>query len=451
MDSPVSRQLKRLREDIEQKEIKPQQVQELVSQLSSLDKVKERLAAVDFAKASTSVVLELLLAGAIGNHSSDIHFEPKEDGVRIRYRIDGVLNDITPNLPRGLYKALISRIKLLARLKIDVIEQPQDGRFSLNLSSSRAIELRISILPSEFGEAVVMRILDPEIINISLMGLGLREDILAIVLKEIAAPNGLILNTGPTGSGKTTTLYSFLKKRASPEIKIITIEDPIEYDLEGIEQTQVDPGGGYTFANGLASIMRQDPDVILVGEIRDRETAEIAIQAALTGHLVFSTVHANQVAGAIPRLLDLGVKPASIGPALNLIMAQRLVRRLCLNCRRPQTVAPDFLGKIKNLLENLPPAVDQSNWRERELVFYEPVGCAGCNQTGYKGRAGVFEALLVDEEAESLIKKEVSETELKNFALKKGMVTMQQDGIIKAVLGITSLAEVEAVTGSWLF
>lgn len=396
---------------------------------------------------STSEVLEVILAGAIGNRASDIHFEPEAEAVKIRYRIDGLLNDIITNFSPSIYKTLLTRIKLLAGLKLDS-QSPQDGRFSVGLGD-KGVELRVSVVPSEFGETVVIRVLDPNIINIPLSELGLREDDLEIILSEIKEPNGMILNTGPTGSGKTTTLYGFLKERQSPEIKIITIEDPIEYNLEGVEQTQVNPGKGYDFANGLSSVMRQDPDIILVGEIRDGNTAGIAIQAALTGHLVFSTVHANGAAGAISRLLDLDVKPTSIGPALNLIMAQRLVRRLCSDCKKEKEIDTELQVKIKEFLNKLPERINKEKYAAPTL--YEPVGCSRCDDKGYKGRIGIFELLKVGEEIETLIEKQVSETELQDFAVNPpdggGMVTVQQDGILKVLSGITTLEEVEAATG----
>ncbi|MBI2024534.1 MAG: type II/IV secretion system protein, partial [Candidatus Harrisonbacteria bacterium] len=312
--------------------IAEKRIEELFQKLTDLEKVKQEILDFDFRKFQTGQILEVVLAGALNNRASDIHFEAEEKAVRVRYRVDGLLHDVMTNLPSDVYKFIVSRIKLLSNLKLNVIDAPQDGRFTV-VVTGKEIELRVSIIPSEFGETIVMRVLDPDSIKMTLPQLGLREDDLEIIKRELVSPNGMILNTGPTGSGKTTTLYAFLLSKLSPEIKIITIEDPIEYHLGGIEQTQVDSEAGYDFAGGLRSLMRQDPDVILVGEVRDKETAEISIQAALTGHLVFSTIHANSAAGAIPRFLDLKIKPTSIGPALNLIIAQRLVRRLCEHCK----------------------------------------------------------------------------------------------------------------------
>ncbi|OGY67028.1 MAG: hypothetical protein A3H63_01215 [Candidatus Harrisonbacteria bacterium RIFCSPLOWO2_02_FULL_45_10c] len=302
----------------------------------------------------------------------------------------------------------------------------------------------MAVAPSEFGEVIVMRVLDPDAINLSLNDLGLRADDREIIEAELKRPNGMILNTGPTGSGKTTTLYAFLKHKRTSEIKIITIEDPIEYHLEGIEQTQVKVEANYTFGNGLRSIMRQDPDVILIGEIRDKETSEIAIQAALTGHLVFSTVHANEAAGAIPRLVDLGVKPSSIGPALNLIIAQRLVRRLCEACKVKDANA-DFKKKLEEVVKKLPAHVKKDEYKN--ITLYKVKGCKKCNDLGYKGRVAIYELLQISKEIEVLMSKGGGEIEIQEFALRQGMVTMQQDGLLKIINGLTTLSEVENVTG----
>ena len=442
--------------------IEKERVIRLTQELTSLVNVGKAIANFDFGAASVTEFLEIALAGALANRASDIHFEPEEKVVKLRYRIDGLLHDVYAKLSREFYPSAVSRIKLLSNLKINVSDRPQDGRFTIGLPT-KDIELRVALAPSEFGEIIVMRVLDPDAINLSLEQLGLRSDDLEIIQTELKRPNGMILNTGPTGSGKTTTLYAFLKSKASPEIKIITIEDPIEYHLEGIEQTQVDEEAEYTFLNGLKSIMRQDPDVILIGEVRDKDTAEIAIQAALTGHLVFATVHANEAAGAIPRLTDLGVKPSSIGPALNLIIAQRLVRRLCEACKAPEPVNYDIKAKIKAFFEHLPKRVNRADYGT--ITLFKPKGCAKCNQSGYKGRVAIMELLLNDpdyerilkgeskyelsaeRDLEELIAKQAGESELRKYALGQGMVTMQEDGILKVIKGITTLAEVEEITG----
>jgi type IV pilus assembly protein PilB len=443
-------------------EIKEKSFLELKDVLISLGAIKNELLAPDAAGAATQT-LEIILAGALANRASDIHLEPSERGVKLRLRIDGLLHDVFEKLDRNVYERLLSRIKLLSRLKLNISDEPQDGRFSINLPD-KAIEIRTSVIPSEFGETAVLRILDPETIRLNLSDLGFRDDDLEIIKKELSRPNGMILNTGPTGSGKTTTLYTFLRQTQRPEIKIITIEDPIEYHLEGIEQTQVDPEAGYTFSGGLRSILRQDPDMILVGEIRDLETAEIAMHSALTGHLVFSTLHTNEASGAVPRLIDMGVKPSVIAPAINLIIAQRLVRRLCQNCRQEQEINSDLKNKINKFLEKLPvranPVRNKTqtqasvisngvNKNFQEIKIFNPRigGCEKCNNIGYKGRVGIFELFLMSPDLEKLIAKEPVEAEIKELAFKQGMVSMQGDGILKALQGITTLEEVERITG----
>jgi type II secretory ATPase GspE/PulE/Tfp pilus assembly ATPase PilB-like protein len=420
-------------------EIGKERIEELFKKLLDLTKIQQEVDGYDFKNLPTAALLEIFIVGAIANRASDVHFEPEADNIKVRYRIDGQLRDVARFSP-DFYKFILSRIKLIANLKLNIAEKPQDGRFTVDFSSKN-VEVRLSIIPSEYGETLVMRILDPEVIDIALEELGLRLDDLKIVQEELRAPNGMILNTGPTGSGKTTTLYAFLKKKQTPEIKIITIEDPIEYHLAGIEQTQVVTDGSYNFVTGLKSIMRQDPDVILIGEIRDQETAAIAIQASLTGHLVFSTVHANEAAGAIPRLLDLNVKSTSIGPALNLIMAQRLVRKLCEHCKKRQEIDWALKAKITELLA--PSEI-------KDFDLFEAVGCDLCNNFGYKGRVGVFELLRIDEKIKELIDQQASEAKIRDLAIANGMITMQKDGIFKALHGITSLEEVEAVTGRLL-
>lgn len=417
---------------------------ELTAKLTDLEKVKEEISDFDFKKLPTGQILEIVLAGALNNRASDIHFESEEKGIRIRYRVDGLLHDVFTGLSHDVYRFLVSRIKLLSNLKLNVTDSPQDGRFTIALKD-KEIELRVSTIPSEFGETIVIRVLDPSAIRISLSQLGLRDDDLVIIKNSLAKPNGMVLNTGPTGSGKTTTLYAFLLAKLSPEIKIITIEDPIEYHLGGVEQTQVDTEANYDFAGGLRSIMRQDPDVILVGEVRDKETAEISIQAALTGHLVFSTIHANSAAGAIPRFLDLDIKPASIGPALDLIIAQRLVRRLCPDCRVHEEPGVDIKSKIKKLLAELPKRVDKSKYEKIET--FKPKGCKKCGGIGYKGRVAIFELLEVGDPIEEMVTPAITESAILKQAIKQGMVTMQEDGVLKVISGLTTFDEVEGVTG----
>ncbi len=424
-------------------------VEALLQNLVNLQLVGKEVEKLEFQKITTTNLFEVILAGALGTHASDIHFEAEEKSARIRLRLDGLLHDVFTALPLKNYDALLSRIKLLSGLKINVRGEPQDGRFTIGLSA-KEIEVRVSIIPSEFGEAVVMRILDPSSILVDLPKLGLRPDNLALVETELAKPNGLILNTGPTGSGKTTTLYAFLRRIVDPETKIITVEDPIEYRVLGIEQTQVNPDVGYTFAGGLRAILRQDPDAILIGEIRDKETADIALQASLTGHLVFSTLHTNDAAGAVPRLVDLGVRPATVGPALTLVIAQRLVRKFCLKCRAPADVDPKLNAKFAEFVGRLPAHVDRTPYENPKIM--RAVGCEACSNLGYKGRIGIFEFFHGGPELEELILKEVSEVSLKKLAGKQEMVTMQEDGVLKVIIGETDISEVEKVTGPipWL-
>jgi len=429
-------------------QIEIEKIKELRLALTSFPKIQEAIKPHNSPSALAGELLEVIISGAFANRASDIHFEAVKEGAKIRYRIDGLLYDIFDGILRRVYERVLSRIKLVSGLKINVRDEAQDGRFSIVLPD-KEMEVRVAVAPSEYGEVVVMRLLDPDSL-ISLSGLGLRKDDLQIVETELKRPNGLVLNTGPTGSGKTTTLYAFLKSVQTTEIKIITIEDPIEYKIPGIDQTQVDEDAGYTFANGLRSLMRQDPDIILVGEIRDKETAEIGMQAALTGHLVFSTVHANSSAGAVPRLVDLGVRTSSIGPALNLVIAQRLVRRLCEKCKQPVRADSEMQKKIVRILSRLPKRVDRGDYQK--ISLFKPAGCDTCNNLGYKGRVAVYELLLVGPEMEELITQEASEVKINEFAKQQGMVTMQEDGILKTISGATTFDEVEAVTGpiEWL-
>jgi type IV pilus assembly protein PilB len=424
-------------------------VEELSKTLKTLDAVRAAIDATDLSKLSTTNLFEVVLAGALANRASDIHFEAEEDRARLRYRVDGYLHDAYSDLPMRNYDSIISRIKLLSGMKINVHSEAQDGRFTINIGG-KDIEMRVSVTPSEFGEAVVMRILDPDAIQVDLETLGLRADDLELVRRHLKQPNGLILNTGPTGSGKTTTLYAFLKEIVDPEIKIITIEDPIEYRVDGIEQTQVDDEAGYTFASGLRALMRQDPDVILVGEVRDLDTASIALQAALTGHLVFSTLHTNSAVGAVPRFIDLGVQAHSIGPATNLIIAQRLVRRLCPRCRTQKPLDETTKKNIATFFDRLPKRIDAT--ASRATSVFAAVGCDQCNGIGYRGRIGIYEFLdTMGPEFEKRILSDPSEVNMRDFAKTRGFVPMQDDGILKALAGVTSLEEVESVTGpiSW--
>ncbi len=393
-------------------------------------------------KETTDLIETIMLAGIILS-ASDIHFEPEEKSVRLRIRLDGMLHDVS-DIPNEIYHSLLSRIKLLASLKLNVHDKPQDGSFTINMGETMPeIEIRTSSLPASFGESIVMRILNPESLK-SIEELGLRQDLLKIFKNEIAKPNGMIIVTGPTGSGKTTTLYAFLKYLLKPEIKIITIEDPIEYRLKGVSQTQVDQKKGYDFASGLRSIVRQDPDVILVGEIRDLETAKISLQAALTGHLVFSTLHTNDAAGTIPRLTSLGAEPVNIGPAINMVVAQRLVRRICKKCATKRKINEKEFEKITRVFKGIGKEVDLPEFNMDSEIL-EPNGCPECNFTGYKGRVAILEAFLRTDEIESLILRKPSIPEIKKAAFKNGMLTMFQDGIMKVIQGLTTIEEIQRV------
>jgi type II secretory ATPase GspE/PulE/Tfp pilus assembly ATPase PilB-like protein len=416
-------------------------INEIKKKFQNVPALKEKIKAT-FSK-DTTQILTTILAGSIILRASDIHIEPEEEFTKIRARIDGILQEIS-TIDQKIYSRLLSRIKVLSGLKLNITDRPQDGRFSI-LLEKKEIEVRVSSLPSSYGETIVMRLLDPENL-IEIEALGLREDFLEVFKREIKKPNGMMIVTGPTGSGKTTTLYAILKRIQRPEIKIITIEDPVEYHLPGISQTQVNPKKGYDFASGLRSIVRQDPDVILVGEIRDGETAKIAIQAALTGHLVLSTLHTNDAAGTVARLVSLGAKPANIGPALNIAIAQRLVRRVCKKCLKMEKISPQTLNKIKKQLKRLPKTIKIPQLTAN-LKIPQVQGCKDCNFTGYRGRMGIYEAFLVDDEMEKFILTAPSIAALREKAIQKGMVIMRQDGLIKVLKGITTLEEVERVTG----
>lgn len=423
-------------------EINEDNIRALQEKIRGLTDLSNEIAA--FKSPYTSQILEIVLAGALAMKASDAHFEPGEEMNAFRLRIDGLLHTAYDKFSPLVYRALVTRIKLLSGLKLNIHDEAQDGRFTIKIKD-RDIEVRTSVIPSEYGETIVLRLLDPLSLKSELTELGWRADDLEIIEETISRPNGLILNTGPTGSGKTTTLYAFLKNVTKPEIKIITIEDPIEYHLKGISQTQVDNESGYTFASGLRSILRQDPDIVLVGEIRDRETAEIALNAALTGHLVFSTLHTNDAAGAVPRLLDLGAKSQILGPALTLVIAQRLIRTLCNECKEPVPIDEATAASIEKFFENLPGRVDRKQYAERTI--YKPKGCAACGGLGYRGRTSIFELFVVSEEVEKLIYGNPTEIDLKKQARSEGMVSLQEDGILKALRGVTSMEEVERLTG----
>ncbi len=424
-------------------EVSAERLAEFRAQVNALPDIASLLKGVESKRATD--ILEIILAGALQVDASDIHLEPQAASVRTRYRLDGVLADVAV-LPAASYKFILSRIKLISEMKLNIQSRGQDGRFTIR-AEGQEMEVRSSTLPGPYGENIVLRILNPKAIAIGFEGLGMPPVTERAMARELSKPNGMILTTGPTGSGKTTTLYTFIREAHQPGVKIITLEDPIEYRLAGVEQTQVDPSSGYDFASGLRSILRQDPDVILVGEIRDLETASTAMHAALTGHLVFSTLHTNDAAGTIPRLLDLGVDPAIMAPAINVVMAQRLVRRLCPKCRQEYPATKDEGQRLSQEIEALPAGIEKPE-RKEPLMLWKAVGCPECNGTGYRGRIGVFEIILVDDALEKLVFQRPSAVDIKNAAREQGQITMRQDGILKVLAGITDLAEVERVVGT---
>lgn len=377
-------------------------------------------------------IVNLIFKRALKVKASDIHLNPEEDKLRVRFRIDGVLEEIWSQ-PKRFQDAIISRIKVMAGLDIAEKRRPQDGRFKITIED-RSIDFRVSTLPTVFGENAVLRLLDPESVSVQLSQLGLNQKLEQMLRRLIAVPYGVLLVTGPTGSGKTTTLYAALNELNSVEKNIITIEDPVEYQLEMIRQSNMNPKAGMTFAAGLRSILRQDPDIVMVGEIRDGETATVAVQAALTGHLVLSTLHTNDAPGALTRLVDMGVEPFLVASATSGILAQRLVRKLCDHCKEEYT--PDE-SELKSLgLKKV----------KRQLKFYKPVGCKKCRNSGYSGREAVFEILEMTEELRELVLKNASSDTIKRVALKNGMTTLRHDGLRKVVNGITSVEEVLRVT-----
>lgn len=382
-------------------------------------------------------VLELMFAGAIALGASDIHIEPEEVAVRLRYRLDGMLYDIF-DIDRHIYERLMSRLKLLSGMTLNQKQEAQDGRFTF-AALEREVEIRSSVIPGASGESIVMRLLDPSVASFTLEKIDLNPTLRAVMMAELKKPNGLIITTGPTGSGKTTALYAFLRAVHEEGVKIITIENPVEYKIDGIVQTQV--GDDYTFASGLRAILRQDPDVIMVGEIRDKEVAETAIHAAQTGHLVFSTLHTNSAVGGFPRLIDLGVEPRILGSAVSVLLGQRLVRRLCPTCKVAYQASGAETAVINTIMAHHPQPVPVP----ATPTLYKPVGCPACGQTGFKGRMGIFEAILMDKAVEEVVIRDPREHLILEAARPQGIPTMVEDGIVKVLAGETSLAELERV------
>ncbi len=374
-------------------------------------------------------LLNLVLMQAIRDQASDIHFEPFETEFKVRYRVDGVLYEMDPP-PLHLAVPVISRIKVMADLDITETRLPQDGRIMLSIGG-KPVDLRVSTLPTQFGESVVMRVLDRSVVSLDLEGLGLRDEEFEKITDLCSLPNGIVICTGPTGSGKSTTLYSCLNHLNDEETKIITTEDPVEYDLDGIVQTPIDPEVGLTYANCLRSILRQDPDVILVGEIRDLETARVAVQASLTGHVVFSTLHTNDAPSAITRLIDLGVEPFLIAATFEAIIAQRLVRRVCTNCKEEYEPTEEHLMEL-----NLSPE-DVKGKR-----FLRGTGCDKCNNTGYKGRMAIFEIMLITDSIKKMIVEQSSTDSIRRMAREQGMRTLRESGLLGIFDGLTTIEEV---------
>jgi len=413
----------------------------IMKSIHNINNVREHVDEVINQKQAFKVsnIVEIILAGGIAVGASDVHFEPEEEFVRVRYRLDGVLSIIT-NLDHPTYKLLLSRIKLLSGLKLNIRQEAQDGRFSVELGD-KTIEMRISVIPGGNGESIVMRILNPDNIKVRIEDMGIPQRLFDVIERETNRPNGLILNTGPTGSGKTTTLYALLSRKKGPNIKVITIEDPVEYHLEGIVQTQVDHKKNYTFASGLRAAMRQDPDVIMVGEIRDVETAEIAIHSALTGHLVFSTLHTNSAAGAFPRLMDLGIDSKIMASSVNLVLAQRLVRKLCTFCKKEVPIPESRRKTIERIFHQTP----QNDLSEIPATIFEPAGCLKCNESGYKGRAGLFEGIKTTGAVADILEDHPSGRLIKKAAKDQGLMTLREDGINKLLKGLTSISELDRV------
>ncbi len=398
----------------------------------------------DASNIPTSRILEIILAGAYKLRSSDIHFEPFKESVRLRYRIDGILQEIG-NLPTPIYQLAISRVKMMGKMKINIRNRSQDGHFSVELGEHH-IDIRVNIIPGNYGESINMRLLTGEEAFVPVEELGLRGRAYDEVKKQIEKPFGMILNTGPTGSGKTTTLYSLLNSVNGKSLKIITIEDPIEYMLPGIIQTEVSKDKEYTFAQGLRAIVRQDPDVILIGEIRDEETADIALNAALTGHLVFSTLHTNSAAASIARLQELGARVNSIATGVTIFIAQRLVRILCPHCKTSYVPAEKTVIAILKILSFASPKAG-IKIPEDIPILYKPVGCTECGLSGYRGRKGIFEVFPTNDRMATLIIEGAQENEIRKAAIEDGMLTMAQDGILRVIEGLTTMDEVWTSAG----
>lgn len=421
-------------------DIDTKNVDMLVASLKTPKQVADKLLEIRSLNSTRRIseTLETMLAGAIALGASDIHIEPETGGIRLRYRLDGVLHDVL-DLEKSIYYRLMSRLKLLSGMILNIKNEAQDGRFSFNLSDKQ-IEVRSSVIPGAAGESMVMRLLDPTVSSFSMDTLGLNTRLSEVLHEELKRPNGLIITTGPTGSGKTTALYAFLRQTHKPGVKIITIENPVEYKLDNIVQTQVEDD--YTFASGLRAILRQDPDIIMVGEIRDREVAETALHAAQTGHLVFSTLHTNSAVGAFPRLIDLGVDSRVMGTSINIIIGQRLVRVLCPECKKARPATETETQLIDSILAHHPQPPTNIT---KPYQLHDPVGCPACNQTGFSGRQAVFEAIKMDDAVEEAVIRDPREHIILEAAKPQKIPNMAQDGIVHVLNGTTSLTELQRV------
>ncbi|MEA1936922.1 MAG: GspE/PulE family protein [Patescibacteria group bacterium] len=395
-------------------------------------------------QAPVSKIVDIIISNAVEGKASDIHIESEENELRVRYRLDGVLhNSLT--LPKKISMAVISRIKILSNLKIDETRKPQDGRFRFVFSGSgemeRSVDLRVSTFPTVNGEKVVMRILDTSSNIGDLESLGINKGGLKVVQENIKKPFGIMLVTGPTGSGKSTTLYAMLKILNKEGVNIVTLEDPVEYFMAGINQSQIKAEIEYTFASGLRSILRQDPDIIMVGEIRDKETAELATHAALTGHLVLSTLHTNNASGVIPRLIDMGIEPFLIASSLNIAIGQRLVRRICKECIKEVEPSEEIKKIIQEELDKIPDSQKSDLDLKNGIKLFSGAGCKKCKQSGFSGRVGVYEVFKMTSDVEAIISSKVTDTEIAKEAERQGMITMKQDAIMKVLKGLTTIEE----------
>lgn len=427
----VTAALKAVEEEKEEKKKTRKVVEEEVTEQKIVD------------EAPISKIVDVVIRHAIEGRASDIHIEPSEEDLRVRYRIDGILHS-SLILPKAVHAAIISRIKILSNLKIDEQRLPQDGRFHINMDG-KPIDFRVSTFPTVVGEKIVLRVLDKSTGAPTLEELGVQGRAIKVMNDAIKRPYGMFLMTGPTGSGKSTSLYAMLSLLNKPGVNIVTLEDPVEYFIDGINQAQIKPEIGLTFASGLRSILRQDPNIIMVGEIRDKETAELAVNSALTGHLVFSTLHTNSAAGAVPRLIDMGVEPFLLTASVNLLAAQRLVRKICDKCKTEQKVTESVKEMLNTELKGIP----DEEFEETSLKspkMYVGRGCPVCGNTGFRGRIGIFEVLPLTKPIQALINQRAMESKILETAVSEGMILMRQDGLLKALKGMTTVEEVIRAT-----